>query len=131
MLRPGPLSGHPLPGTHTLIKSRPVPSVSIIEGQRRDGPANEGPVLRAQEHAAVQADERQPRRFAIGQLDLVVDHVSQRRLNDLPWVVGLLGGPVQERRPESVRHGGDPVVLGASPVIIPRLDTVTQQAGGR
>ena len=33
-------------------------------GERRIGPADEGDVLRAEEHAAVQADERQPLGFA-------------------------------------------------------------------
>ena len=44
---------------------------------------------------------------------------------------GADGGPVPERRAEAVRHGGDPVVPGASSAMLPRLDTVTQQAGGR
>ena len=34
--------------------------------ERRIGPADEGEVLRAEEHAAVQADERQPLRLAAG-----------------------------------------------------------------
>ena len=35
-------------------------------GERRIGPADEGEVLGAEEHAAVQADHRQPLRFAAG-----------------------------------------------------------------
>ena len=40
-----------------------------------------------------------------GGLDLVLDHVSQRRLDDLPRVVGPLRRPVPERRPEVVGNG--------------------------
>ena len=36
----------------------------------------------------------------IGRLGLVADHVRKRRLDHLPWVVGLLGRPVAERRLE-------------------------------
>ena len=39
----------------------------------------------------------------IGGFNLVLDHVRQRRLDDLPRVVGLLGSPVPERGPEAVR----------------------------
>ena len=35
-------------------------------GERRVGPANEGEILRAEEHAAVQADQRQPLGLAAG-----------------------------------------------------------------
>ena len=38
-------------------------------------------------------------------LDLVLDDVSQRRLDDLARVVGPLRSPVAERRPEPVRDG--------------------------
>ena len=48
-------------------------------------------------------------RAPIGGLDLVPDHVRQRRLDDLPGMVRLLGGPVPERRPEPMRHRSDPV----------------------
>ena len=41
----------------------------------------------------------------------VLDHVGQRRLDHLARVVRLLGGPVPERRAESVRHGRDPMLL--------------------
>ena len=47
----------------------------------------------------------------IRRLHLVGDHVRQRRLDDLPRVVGPLGRPVAERRPETVCHGLDPVLL--------------------
>ena len=40
-------------------------------------------------------------------LDLVLDHVRQRRLDDLARMVCLLRRPVPERRPEGVRHSGD------------------------
>ena len=47
----------------------------------------------------------------VGGLDLVLDHVAERRLNDFTRMNRFLGGPIRERRPEAVRHGGDLVVL--------------------
>ena len=38
----------------------------------------------------------------VGRLGLVADHVRKRRLDHLPRVVGLLGRPVAETRPEAV-----------------------------
>ena len=47
----------------------------------------------------------------VRRFDLVLDDMRQRRLDDLPRMVRLLGGPVPERRPEAVRHGCDSMVL--------------------
>ena len=47
----------------------------------------------------------------VGRLDLVLDHVSERRLDDLPRVVGLLRRPVPKRGAETVGNGGDLVLL--------------------
>ena len=44
-------------------------------------------------------------------LNPVLDHVGERRLDDLAPMVGPLGRPVPERRPEAVWHGGDLVPL--------------------
>ena len=41
----------------------------------------------------------------IRRLHLVGDHVRQRSLDNLARVVGPLGGPVPETRPEAVRNG--------------------------
>ena len=46
-------------------------------------------------------------RPGVGRLDLVLDDVSQRRLDDFTRVIRFLGGPIPERRAEAVRHGGD------------------------
>ncbi len=51
-------------------------------------------------------------RPGVGRLDLVLDHVSQRGLDHFPRMVGFLGRPVPERRPEAVSDGGDPMVDG-------------------
>ena len=40
-------------------------------------------------------------RPCVGRFYLVLDHVSERRLDDLPRMVGLLGSPVPERGPEA------------------------------
>ena len=40
-------------------------------------------------------------------LDLVLHHMRQRCLDDLPGVIRLVGRPIPERRPEPVRHGRD------------------------
>ena len=50
----------------------------------------------------------------VGGLDLVLDDVRQRRLDDLTRMVGLLGRPVPERGSEAMGHGRDPKVSGAS-----------------
>ena len=50
-------------------------------------------------------------RSGIGGLDLVLDDVRQRRLHDFTRLIRFLGGPISERRPEAVRHGGDRVLL--------------------
>ena len=41
-------------------------------------------------------------RARVGRLDLVLDDMRQRRLNDLAWMIGLFGRPVAEGRPEPV-----------------------------
>ena len=41
-------------------------------------------------------------------LNLVLDHVRQRRIDDLPQVIGLFRRPVPERLAEPVRHRRDP-----------------------
>ena len=50
----------------------------------------------------------------IGHLHLVLYNVRQHRLDDLARVVGLLGHPISKARPETVRHGRDPVIARAS-----------------
>ena len=42
-------------------------------------------------------------RACVGRLDLVPDHVRQRRLDDLPRVVRLLRRPIPEAGPVPVR----------------------------
>ena len=46
-------------------------------------------------------------RAAIGCLDLVSDAMRERRLDDLPGMIRLLGRPVPKRRPEPMRHDRD------------------------
>lgn len=59
----------------------------------------------------------------IGCLDLALDDVGDRRLDGLPRLVGLLGGPVRERRKEPMRHGGDRVSTAqlAQPFVVEYL----------
>ena len=60
-------SAEPEPGAVPRLLDRMFaapPNEAVREG--RIGPADEGEVLGAEEHAAVQGDERQPLRFAAG-----------------------------------------------------------------
>ena len=43
----------------------------------------------------------------VGGLDLVGNHVRQRRLDDLARMIGLFGSPVPKGGTETVRHGRD------------------------
>ena len=72
-------SAEPEPGAVPRLLDRMLtapPNEAV--GERRIGPADEGKVLGAEEHAAVQADERQPLGFAKGPS---VRHQSRRRSN--------------------------------------------------
>ena len=44
-------------------------------------------------------------RAGVGRLNLVPDHMRQGRFDNLAWMIRLLGGPIPERRAETVRHG--------------------------
>ena len=50
-------------------------------------------------------------RAGISGFDLILDHVRQRRLDDLARVIRLLGRPVPEARTKAVRDGADLQVL--------------------
>ena len=78
-----------------------------------------GPVVHHQQPPLKQVRPR------VRRLHLVLHHMHQRRVDDLPRVVGLLRRPIPERRPEAVGNGRDPVQSGASsaastPRFVPR-----------
>ena len=58
------------------------------------------------------------RRAGVGRFNLVLDHVRERRLDDIARVVRLLGGPIPERRPEAMRDSGDTAPFEQPPQLL-------------